>query len=289
MEFKINAEELEKLYGLPYLCQILYFRAIRQYMNYATGIVGINRGISYQSLREQAYIAPHPGYKSEMPSESQVRRAIDRLISIGLLERKSNGKRLILACLLASTDKSVQIKVGSKPSGLVGSKNQSGARGYSGYKQDPHEQVGRRNHLELVTPPETGKKNITLSLSDSKKASIPRDYFPSASTIANAKLVHSKDATCPLELARFIAFHTSKGTQSYDWDAEYFYWVLGNTRNQQAGNKRDSHNKTSGGKQSLSAIERVAYAHRYILQDNPVYEAGDNNPEGYCLPVDIDG
>ena len=65
MDFSINGDELTVLSGLPHLQQLVYFRGIRPYMDVKTGIVGIKRGISLQSIAEQLYIEPCPGIKSE--------------------------------------------------------------------------------------------------------------------------------------------------------------------------------------------------------------------------------
>ena len=74
--FTITNAELYALEGLPYIRQILYFRGIRPYMERATGIVGIKRGIIYQSLREALYVAPIAGVKTGSVSIQQVRRAV---------------------------------------------------------------------------------------------------------------------------------------------------------------------------------------------------------------------
>lgn len=56
---KVTDEELSALRGLPHLQQLLYLTGIKPYVDYRTGIVGISRGISYQSLAEELYIEPH--------------------------------------------------------------------------------------------------------------------------------------------------------------------------------------------------------------------------------------
>lgn len=51
MEFIIiTHRELFALSGLPYLQQLAYLHGIKPYVDYKTGVVGIRRGISYQSL-----------------------------------------------------------------------------------------------------------------------------------------------------------------------------------------------------------------------------------------------
>ncbi len=55
---KINHEELSALSGLPHLQQLLYLRGIKPFGDYRTGVVGLIRGISYQSLAEELYVEP---------------------------------------------------------------------------------------------------------------------------------------------------------------------------------------------------------------------------------------
>ncbi|HAT8743680.1 TPA: hypothetical protein JBA44_15805, partial [Legionella pneumophila] len=102
MDFVINGEELEAMSGLPHIQQLAYLRGIRPYMDVKTGITGIKRRISYQSIAEQLYIEPHQGIKSQSFSRDQVRRAISGLTRAGLIEVQSEGKQLILKCPLAS-------------------------------------------------------------------------------------------------------------------------------------------------------------------------------------------
>lgn len=55
MDFLLNQSELAALDGLPHLQQLAYLKGIRPYMDVKTGIVGIKRRISHQSISEQLY------------------------------------------------------------------------------------------------------------------------------------------------------------------------------------------------------------------------------------------
>ena len=116
MDFVINDNELGALCGLPHLQQLAYLRGIRPYMDAQTGLVGIKRGISYQSIAEQLYVEPHQGYKTESCSRAQVRRALSSLERAGLITVQSKPLKLILKCELATMDYSVQNKVVPKQS-----------------------------------------------------------------------------------------------------------------------------------------------------------------------------
>lgn len=110
MDYKINQDERNALKGLPHLPRLVYLEALRPYMDFATGFVGIKRGVSYQSLSEELYVEPHTGYESGSPSRQQMRRAVKTLEREGLVAIQSEGKRLVLHCPLATSDYSAQNK-----------------------------------------------------------------------------------------------------------------------------------------------------------------------------------
>jgi hypothetical protein len=72
MDFLVNENELAALCGLPHIQQLAYIRGIRPYMDVKTGVVGVKRRISHQSIAEQLYIEPHQGIKSQSWSRDQV-------------------------------------------------------------------------------------------------------------------------------------------------------------------------------------------------------------------------
>lgn len=110
MDFLINEEELAALCGLPHIQQLSYLRGIRPYMDIHTGLVGIKRRISYQSIAEQLYVEPHQGIKAQCFSRDQVKRSIGGLVRAGLIVMQSEERFLILKCELASRDYFAQNK-----------------------------------------------------------------------------------------------------------------------------------------------------------------------------------
>lgn len=116
MEFLINEDELEALSGLIHFHQLTYLRGIRPYMDLQTGLVGIKRGISYQSIAEQLYVEPHPGFSTASYSRAQVKRALSSLERVGLISFQSDPLKLILSCPLATLGYFVQNKAVPKPS-----------------------------------------------------------------------------------------------------------------------------------------------------------------------------
>ena len=119
MDFKINNEELNAITGLPHIQQLVYIRGIKPYMDNKTGLVGIKRGISLQSIAEQLYVEPHQGIKSISYSRAHIRRALANLEKIGLIDLQSHHLKLILKCNLATLHYSVQNKVVTNPSQQV--------------------------------------------------------------------------------------------------------------------------------------------------------------------------
>lgn len=113
---KFTEREIEAMAGLPSLALRLYVLAIRPFMDYQTGLVGQRRRVSWQSLREAAFIEPHQGLtESGTPSKSAVRRAIAWLVRSGLIVERGEEKTLVFYCPLADTDLSAQKKPGTNP------------------------------------------------------------------------------------------------------------------------------------------------------------------------------
>jgi hypothetical protein len=85
----ITRVELDALYGLPHLAQVLYF-VLRQRMDLSTGKVGSKPLVSWRGLAEWAYQEPHPGMKGGTPSPQQMRRSAVWLVKRGLVRMLSN-------------------------------------------------------------------------------------------------------------------------------------------------------------------------------------------------------
>ena len=115
MEFLINDDELSAICGLPHMQQLAYLRGVRPYMDVKSGVVGIKRRVSYQSIAEQLYVEPHQGIRSQSFSRDQVRRAVSGLVRAGLISIESEGMHLILRCKLATRGFSVQNKAAINP------------------------------------------------------------------------------------------------------------------------------------------------------------------------------
>lgn len=115
MDIIYKKEELGVLQGLPHLQQLLYLKAIRPYMDYKTGMVGIKRGVSYQSFAEELYVEPHSGIQSGSPSRDQLRRALQGLARAGLIKLLSKERKLVLECCFVKQHKSNQNQAAINP------------------------------------------------------------------------------------------------------------------------------------------------------------------------------
>ena len=114
MSFILQDQELEALTGVDYMLYVIYLH-LRQHMDYASGIVGIKRGISYQSISEALYIEPRAGVKGGSPHKSSIRRAIDQLEKTGIIRRGANPDNLVFKLPFAVTDKNGLKKADTNP------------------------------------------------------------------------------------------------------------------------------------------------------------------------------
>lgn len=116
MQMRLNSEELAALEGMPFFVRCVYLFAIRMHMDYGTGMVGVRRRISWQSMAEALYVEPHQGVTdSGTPAKARIRRAVDWLLRAGVIEARGDGKHLIFYCPHATTDSSEQEKPGTNP------------------------------------------------------------------------------------------------------------------------------------------------------------------------------
>ena len=99
---RLNSEEIGLLHAARWELIALYLK-LRCRMDFRTGLVGSSVRVSYQALREDMYQQPEPGVSGlGSVSRDQIKRWIQSLARIGLLEIRSIGRQLIL--LLTTAD-----------------------------------------------------------------------------------------------------------------------------------------------------------------------------------------
>ncbi|MEQ0937023.1 DnaT-like ssDNA-binding domain-containing protein [Pseudomonas aeruginosa] len=152
--FQINDEEREALRGLPMLAREIYVFALRPFMDFATGIVGERRGISWKSIAEELYVEPHQGIKGGEPSEKELRRALVWLQKVGLVGPNLAERRLIFELPKASRDQSVRKKVGTKWADEAGSYVEGPEpSNYAAFPEKEGRYVGGGESEKVGTPP----------------------------------------------------------------------------------------------------------------------------------------
>ena len=162
--FQINEDEREALRGLPMLAREIYVFGLRPFMDYASGVVGVKRGVSWKSIAEELYVEPHQGIKGGEPTEKELRRALTWLQKVGLLGPNQADRRLVFELLLASRDQSVRKKVGTKWADEAGSYVEGQEPSNSeAFKQEEGSEVGGGKPQKVGTPPESGNHTVPLT------------------------------------------------------------------------------------------------------------------------------
>lgn len=155
----LSNQERDALYGLPHVVRLAYYEGIRPYLDIRTGLVGMMRSISYQSLREELFVEAHPGYKQTDVSKDAVRRIIKRLESVNLVEVKSTKTKLILYCPIAHQYLSERNKLASKSPSKIDNVNETQSSENTSDTSEQMNKPGKVNDAEVATPKEC-KENI---------------------------------------------------------------------------------------------------------------------------------
>lgn len=232
-----NDEEDAALRGLPWMARVLYLQGLRRHMDYSTGLVGLSRRISYQSMREVLEVHRDLGSKLEPDkvTNDQIRAALAQLERakdadghpaplIARVRQPGQGKfaPLVFRLLLATVKKpdssgscpdfagGASIRPNEEPQENPKGGTPSGAPRKAAviplYIVEPQEAAGEgtpkepqgRNH----TPPGSGNNNHTLPVRPDDE--ILQRY--------ELRLVPTKTDTwaCFMAWARMFQFHIVK-------------------------------------------------------------------------------
>lgn len=108
----LTEEELERLYGEPAEVMKLYV-CLRRRMDFTTGLVGAATAVSWWALREDMHVAAGQGRsESGTPTERMVEKKVERLVALGLVERKTMYRRLMFLLPIAYRASARQKEVG---------------------------------------------------------------------------------------------------------------------------------------------------------------------------------
>ena len=115
----ITMDELDALHGRSWLAQLIYMRAIRPFMDFATGIVGHRRRISYRSITEELERDHRRGrhrHLTGLPTRKEIRCALEELERDldtdlpldaqrpALIAKRPADRSLVFFCPLAKRD-----------------------------------------------------------------------------------------------------------------------------------------------------------------------------------------
>lgn len=287
MPILLNDMEREALRGLIYMARESYVFGIRPFMDYASGIVGIARGISYQSIAEELYVEPHQGIKSHRPTEKELRHAIDWLERAGLLERSKDAnkrdRKLVFRLPLATTDKFARKKVGSKWADEVGSQERSNDAALQG-------KVGSTKTPKVGIPPLSDISNTPHTRARAKRP-ISESWQPSErcyELIQKAEIPRSFADQC---IDEFVMYWTDSQEKRASWDATFLnrvkdQWARAKENPEgergQPGSSnttRGSHHETNrrGYQSAVSRQEEAARRHREKRQAEGAYDEPKGN------------
>lgn len=170
MEWKLNSQEWDALFDLQAEAVKVYVMGIRPYMDYATGIVGIKRKFSYQSLSELLSIPAGRGSQKVTVTRDKIKWVMSRLESAGLITRIDQSWFKI-KLNLASVDESVQTnytQTTPRSTPISTPKNEGNKSvvkqcGYDDCDVEAHPELHMYNSPNYTTPPDTGITNIDIS------------------------------------------------------------------------------------------------------------------------------
>lgn len=245
---RLNHAELDALKGLPLAARVVYVEGIRPFMDFTSGVVGASsspsKSISLQSLAEVLYVEPKPGRTGAgSRSRKQARVCIDVLVEAGLLSSMSvaskQDKRLILRCVLASTDESASKKQGTiraQEQGTNGAQSKPSIDASLGESEPP--QQGTPETPQQGTPPETDHKDTHKPRARAMET-VPPDF--SITDSVQARLLR---AMVPLPFAEqllleFVNKNESKGFTSANWEAEFVGYCIQQKRFQESWRERN--------------------------------------------------
>lgn len=144
--------ELDALEGEPAeVCKM--YLLLRRRMDFQTGLVGADHAISWWGLRRSMQLAEVQGRSredSDVPTEKMVRDKADRLIRIGLLERRTVARRLVFFLPFAHKAQ-VRLKKVGQTLGRQAGQTLGGCESLDtqGYDENYPQDVGRTETQEV--------------------------------------------------------------------------------------------------------------------------------------------
>jgi hypothetical protein len=230
-------EETEALHEQDEFVYKLYFHAIRRYVDYSTGIVGLKRGISWQSLAEEMYVSPRSGVQyTGKPHKSRLRRAVEQLEKIGLIKNISKGKRLIFKLNFLTQDQSIQNKADTRPTHhpdteadtIIHLKSIENTVTYSEIESQVDTEADIPEMAQADTPHivinnKKKKDNTSYYLKKKRATQLPDDFCV---TEHHLELANKNQWPNPYDqIDAFRDYHLARATRFVDWDRAFYTWL----------------------------------------------------------------
>lgn len=279
--FVITSSEIDQLYGMVHLYQLLYFY-LRSKMDKQTGLIGSKEGcrISLAALAECIYVEPGQGLKNTgSPTIKQIRVALNALQRKGLIELRSivkvNHKQLIIYLPLAQQGYSAQNKVGTFGAHKQGRVDDAFYDNKTLAKSTCYDYYGDAINKDEGTSPDrkegAHQEYNNNSLYIGKRSNfIQEKYHPGEQCLAKIKQLDLFVLHTSLELEKFINYYKSKQQSCKDWDSKYICWLINAKQYQLNGGRQDVSKQRDGyfyGQRRLSAVDRVRQRNQ-IVQEN---------------------
>ncbi len=275
---KLTNEELDVLRDetLPHEARSLYLLYIRPHMDYLTGVVGVQRRVSYQMFQEHLEVVRPRGsteadYK---PSKQQVRTLIEHLVRVTLLVKLPTKKRndamlfkLPLAC--AGVIRPNEEQQRSNREGATNVKPQpvsvkEGMCNRGATEEEQHTSV-------ISTSTSLNNSDHPIFKSDQRPdryAPIDSDWQPSPAALQILGAQHSiKKDFIEQCIPEFVLYWTNRNESRPSWDNTFIQNVVRNWRTIQPSKSTNSPSKKPAFTKSSLDWEDTSWAENMSMED----------------------
>ncbi|WP_022960282.1 DnaT-like ssDNA-binding domain-containing protein [Spongiibacter tropicus] len=286
LHIRLTEAEQEALNSMPSSARVLYMLGLRPYMDYASGVVGVQRRISLQGFRELLEYEPDRGSRlgaRYTPTKDEVRNEVDRLVRSGLLLRLPKKKRndpLVFKLPLADCDAKLRLyeephmnPIGRTPNGATKHKTKESCknRAFSSHcatssaiddatpvsADEPHTSVyplSNNNNAREASPSGLGAPTHGKTSVD--------QWEPCSETWGILRAQGVDPVFAQEKLPSYRIYWRDRGEVRHSWSSHFVNYVIGQWRRygwqwkQEVGNEA-SKVRSGGGKGRESLVDRV--------------------------------
>lgn len=244
MRSYLNETELESLQGLQHEARTLYREGLRPYMDFATGLVGYKRRVSYQMFRELLEVVPDVGSRdggTYQPSKGRMRNLLLILERRGLVvKQKQPQKTDPMVFKLPLADCGVLVRAGEqRHRSDIGETTQANSVGVHRENQqlrhvmalsivdnEPRSSIGatyQQQHTSVKSTTAANTNNITREISGNGfcEAKITADWYPhvKTKTLLAEEGIHVQFIDDYRD--EFVLYWLGDGASKKSWDAVF--------------------------------------------------------------------